>query len=225
MTARYNGPDFEGAINRARKKNISRVLGDLNSRDPNLMKKIKGFSEKFGYDTSVVIEKVRSDEMFRAHFAKDPRKQNIDEKTAFEWLQQLEGVHHLTKLPAAGDGAYYVDKEGYIRNGSAFSGGINPSKSLDFSWTTGNTTFYAMHKRTTDEGGAQDNVKREVEQIMRNFQQCPQEGIALVMLLDGSYWTKEKIQSIAKFARTSEPHSYALSTPRILPVIQKQMSI
>ncbi len=223
MSVLHNGPDFEGAIKRAREENFAEVLENLESEELNLMRKVKRFSEDFGFEVDSVIEKIREDEMFRAHFAKDPRKQNLDEKTALEWLGNVDEVCQLRKLPIAGKDAYYVDKEGYIRKGSDFETRKTPSKSLDFSWVTGNTKFYAMHKRTTDSGGAQDNVWREVEQIMKNFQQSPQKGVALVMLLDGSYWTPKKIQSVAQFARSDKPQSFALPTPRILPVLRNEM--
>lgn len=224
MNALYNGPDYEGAIKRARMRNADEVLGDLESGDLNLMKKINGFSEDFEFEVSDVIEKIKQDKMFRAHFAKDPRKQNIDEITALEWLQKnLPGVSQVEKLPTTGKNAYYVDVGGYIRKGSDLAKGDTPSKSLDFFWVVEGIEFYAVHKRTTDTGGAQDNVKREVEKIMRNFQQSPQTGVALAVLLDGDYWTSEKIQSVAKFARSEEPRSFALPTPQILPVILGQL--
>ena len=217
-----SGPDYEQAVQNRWRANMRSVRHHLNEFGPNrdnLERKIATFAWQFGYEPDDIRKRIVEDDMFCATFAVNPRRQNLDEDTALQWLKGLREVCDCKKLPAAGRDAHYVSRDGDIRTGRNFHG-QRPSKSLDFTWKTGSTRFYAMHKRTTGgSGGAQDNVRQEVRKVLENFRGCTAEGQVLVAILDGDYWEAAKLDEMQQLAREHPPRSYvapASAVPTIL---------
>ena len=77
------------------------------------------------------MEKAKNDALFRAFFAKDPKKQNIYESLVTKYIKSLEFVSDFQKLSSSGKNAWYIDR-GNVRKGSEFSHN-KPAKSVDFS--------------------------------------------------------------------------------------------
>ena len=142
------------------------------------MQRIKTWVDRFGFSRESVEYKIRTDEMFAATFSVDPRKQGIDERVALEWLKKQALITDIRKLPTSGNGALYVSADGDIRCGKNIGRQPKPSKALDFRWKTGDTTFYAMHKRTTHKpgGGSRDHSLREMEGLLRKVPFVCDEG-------------------------------------------------
>lgn len=202
-------PDYEGQISRRWREN-SDAVGKLLSDDEkvrryfdgakdrggsksnefrNLMEKISVFSSNFGYSISDIIDEIQSNRFFRSTFAVDPRRQSIDESIAYDWLKQIALIENLEKLPGQGSNALYIGKDGTVRSGSEFTQKeTKPSKSLDFRWSAAGYSFFAMHKRTVGEGGAQDNSGREVRRVVDYFREDERGEVNLVLILDGGYW-------------------------------------
>lgn len=220
-----NSPDYESAIRRRWKKNASDVkrfaAGNGNDAQiSNFHQRVDTFRRKFGFKKSDVLAEIEAHPMFRATFATDPRRQNIDENTFGDWLSSLTQTKNVRKLPPSGDNAIFVSQDGYILPGANIPSATRPSKSLDFTWNTGKTTFYAMHKRTTgDAGGAQGTTRKEMESILNNFARCTQRGIALVLVLDGEFWTKERLEELRLITRRSDPKSFAVSSRELVPLV------
>lgn len=223
MTAQHEGPNYDQAIFAARQENVVRVTRDLESGASHLVKKIRSFSEQFGFDENDVRKKIREDKMFRAQFAIDPRKQNTDRKTALNWMKE-RGMSGIKMLPKTGINAKYIGGKGGICTGKKSKGKNGALKSLDFCWTAEDATFYIMHKRTTDSGGAQGNVKIVVEQAIKVFSKSTQRGAALVVLLDGDYWTDEKLDDIKQYARAKEPPIHVMRTSQIQSLYEEHVA-
>jgi len=186
--------------------NATKVPELLEEQDDNLMKKISSYSRKFRFTPNDVEKKIRSDKMFAAHFAKEPRRTNFHEKLAAQWLQELEQIEHFRTLPKKGKESLYVNGDGkIIKNGN-----YTKSKSLDFMWRTGNTTCYAMHKYTKQSGGDQDNQFKEMEALLRRFMQCENEDCILIVIVDGDYYTDPKMKTLRYLTRSHAPKSYAV---------------
>jgi len=77
------------------------------------------------------LEKAKSDHLFRAFFAKDPKKQNIYENSLAKYISSLKFVSDFQKLNSGGKKALYIDR-GVIRKGSEYPHD-KPTKSVDFS--------------------------------------------------------------------------------------------
>ena len=190
-------------------------------RDANkdaILKRIQLYSDRFGYELGEITNKIFNDQMFAAHFAVEPRRQGIHEQIAGEWIKQLSTVSDFGVLPKSGKNAWYVSGDGVV--GRALAGA--PSKSLDFVWKTGAITCYAMHKYTKEGGGNQDSQRKEMLALLQNFYKCQDTTCALFVIVDGPYYTKDRLKVLRNNIRTIPPLSYALpigQVPEILAEI------
>lgn len=199
------------------------MLTEVKNKAPRLMKRIATFIDRFDFDESEVIQKIECDAMFAAHFAKEPRRTTLHENIAAVWLQELDDVHNFQKLPASGRSAIGITSDGNIVK---FDRQKVPGKSLDFQWTTGNITCYAMHKYTKEEGGNQDSQYTEMLNLMKRFHQCTDENVVLIVIVDGAYYTdngEKKLKELQHQQRTNSPLSYATPIGGV-PDILKQLN-
>lgn len=203
-------PDYDAIEERGWKENAARVLDELSSGDPYMSRRIETFSVRFGYGRDEIVAKIASDEMFAAHFSKEPRRQGIHEKAAAEWLEQLRDVENFEILPKSGRNAWYITGDGELRQGKRKHSGS--SKSLDFRWRTGSYKIFAAHKFTKEGGGGQDNQFLEVRNLLEIFQKGSEEDdIILLVIVDGPYFTEAKMNDLHRFEREKPPMSKALS--------------
>jgi len=212
-------PDYDAIEKEEWRKNASLVCNELNSKSERLMKRIRLFIARFGFSTTDVENKIGTDSMFAAHFAKEPRRTGIHERLAAAWVESLPMVKQFKVLPKSGAGAIYVTRDGNIHHGELSN---RPGKSLDFVWETGTKTCYAMHKFTKEGGGNQDSQYKEMITILRNFQSCNDKTCALFIIVDGPYYKGNKIAELRNGTRTHAPKSYALPIEE-LPAILEQL--
>lgn len=200
-------PDYEAIEQIAWRENARIVSSELQTNSERLLTRIHLFISRFGFTENAVKEKVRYDEMFAAHFAKEPRRTGLHERCAAEWIERLQTVINFRTLPKGGSGSIYVTGDGNIHHGVL---GNRPGKSLDFTWTTGNTTCYAMHKYTKEGGGHQDSAHIEMVDLLRNFMSCNERTCVLFVIADGPYFHGAKMEDLRNHLRTSPPRSYAI---------------
>ena len=67
-----------------REENLKELRNNLN--DTNVQFKIANYAEKYGFETEVIKERIKSDDLVASFFAKDPSKQNFTEKLVAELL-------------------------------------------------------------------------------------------------------------------------------------------
>ena len=217
MSNKRPPPDYESHVLDLWLENASVVPSLLSESDIHLLKKIETYSDHFKYTSTEIVEKIRNDPMFAAHFAKEPRRQGVHEKLASKWLDEIECVSNFQVLPKSGANALYVDSDGEVRKILQ-----NPkSKSLDFMWTTGKTTCYAMHKYTKQSGGDQDNQFKEMEALLRRFFECRDESCILIVIVDGPYYTDNKMASLQTITRTHPPKSYAVHIENVPQILEE----
>ena len=198
-------PDYD-AIERKEWIENARVVPDrLETCEPNLLKRIQTFVWRFGFSDSSIHKKIKDDEMFAAHFAKEPRRTGLHERVAAEWLRQWTSVSEFKILPKSGAKAFYITSDGEIRKGMKNA----PSKSLDFYWETGNIKIFAAHKYTKEGGGNQDSQYNEMRQLLRNFQNARDRDKILIVIVDGPYYTDSKMSELFNSTRSHPPQSYA----------------
>ena len=212
MSDNYDPPDYE-AIEREQWKDSQReVVQEVRSQTSRLIKRITTFISRFGYPQEDVFNKIENDEMFAAHFAKEPRRTGLHEAIAAAWIKALPWVNNFKVLPKSGDNSFKVTSDGNIVNSLRH---LNiPGKSLDFMWTTGNKTFYAMHKYTKEGGGNQDSQYQEMVELMKRFLHCRDEKLVLLIIIDGEYYqtnNSKRLHILQSHQRTQDPRSYALT--------------
>ena len=69
----------------------------------------------------------------------------------------------------------------------------------------------AAQKYTKEGGGTQDNQFNELEQLLRNFAQRTYNQMALFILVDGAYYTEERLNLLQGLVRLQPPKSYVTS--------------
>ncbi len=169
------------------KTNVSKVVSQIDDKQMKI--KIKNWAEKFGYSFNTIKNKILKDEAFRCIFAKDPAKQNIYENVASEYISSFDNVQEFKKLPSAGDDALYLSN-GKLLKGSELKNQAKDTKSIDFSWITNQTTVYASHKYTKDEGGAQDNQYADIQEFLKNARDCSLKNVMFIAICDGEYYQR-----------------------------------
>ncbi len=162
--------------------------------------KIEKWCRKFGFDFNTVLEKAKNDYLFRAFFAKDPKKQNIYENYLIKYINSLEFVSDFQKLNSGGKSVLYIDR-GVVRKGSEYPHD-KPAKSIDFFWTIKNQkgeiiNFYTYHKYIEESGGAQDNQFNEIKKCIEIGRNGSQEiNRRIIFICDGAYFTDKKIKTL-----------------------------
>lgn len=208
-------PDYEQIERDQWRENALRVPDELASNSNRLLLRIRSFIGRFGFPEQDVRRKVQTDQMFAAHFAKEPRRTGIHERHAGEWIRLLPQVCDFVTLPKGGSQAKYITSDGNIHVGHLTN---RPGKSLDFEWRTGPITCYAAHKYTKESGGNQDSQHQEMVKLLRSFQSCHDPDCALFVIVDGPYYTGPRMTELRHHVRQTPPRSYAITIAE-LPAI------
>lgn len=204
-------PDWDDIEREEWRKSRDRVAGEVDAGAERVLRVAGTFAGKFGYALKSVLDKIRNDTMFAAHFAKQPGRTGLHERIAAEWISALPEVTDFKTLPKSGPQSVKIDSDGNLRRGA---GKKIPGKTLDFEWVSGGKTCYAMHKYTKDSGGAQDNQFNEMKELMLRFLRCSDTGIGLMVIADGEYYQRNncaKLHELAALERTHPPRSKALA--------------
>ncbi len=212
---RKPGPqlDFDANERRRNAENLADVAQEIAERSDRLRTRILHFSGQFG---------IAEDDFWRdldanpsgplaAVLAREARRQNIHEHAAAEFIEALADVSDFRKLPASGNNAVYINRDGQILSGRQFAGAARPSKSLDFQWATAGVTCYAAQKYTKAGGGNQDSQFNEMELLLRSFQGRVYNGVALFVLVDGAYYNSQRLTRLRNLTRLQSPRSYVTS--------------
>ena len=123
-------------------------------------------------------------------------------------------------MPAGGGDACYVCNDGIVRKGDVNKG---LTKSIDFRWEFDGNTYYAAHKYTKDEGGAQDNQFNDLCNFLINASKSKDENVYFLAIGDGDYY-KRKYKDGANYylsridymnSKYSSKNAVALSTDEL----------
>src|SRR3989344_5573262 len=91
-------PDYDKEFKKKIKNNFNEVISLLDEKEEGMVKKVATFSSNFDFRDASVKSKIRRDKIFRAHFAKDPGKQNIYQALAAKYIQNIKGVKNFVSL-------------------------------------------------------------------------------------------------------------------------------
>lgn len=176
---------YKKAVAQAWKKNIAQVSDLLIANDKKLLYKIQSASQRWDIPVSEIRESIANDKVAAAHFAVDPSKQKIHEKTAAEFIRNLNGVVDFNLLP---------NNALYVSNGVPITGDelkIYPAaKTIDFKWQYGTFKIYASHKYTQDSGGAQGNQYKDLQTFIRACYGSMNSKLRFIAIADGPFYQK-----------------------------------
>ena len=175
---------------------------DLN--DNSVREKIETWAILRGIEVTELMADIVNSKFFKYTFAKDPNRQNIYEKAAFEFLCNIPLIKDVRKLAPGGEKAYFV-VNGQLTPGEKTSRTHreqHKSKSIDFKFIVKpynqrkiELTCYAMHKYTESEGGAQDNQYSDLRLFLENCPTKRQE--CYIVFADGKYYT-DRLKELKK---------------------------
>lgn len=177
-------------------ENDKEILRAAQTRNPELLTRIENFrrekmtpEEMTSNTVDSILQSIATNSMVRAHFRKDPTRQNIHENTQIEWIR-LHRYPDVVKLPAARGGTYFC------KNAKSC---VSPrpsdaTKTLDIS--SPSAKMFGVLKYSTTEGGAQDNQFRDVKDFIRQMigylTTNPTSEDIFEFYLDGPYYTEKK---------------------------------
>lgn len=205
--------DFESLEREINLQNLDAVKQEISCRSKRLRKRILHFSEQFGIPEQRYWDALEADPMgpLASTLAAEARRQNIHEKHAAAFIAQMDFVTDFVKLPPTGPNALYLNRDGQDVTRRQLGKAPKPSKSIDFQWNTRGMRCLAAQKYTKEGGGTQDNQFNELEQLLRNFAQRTYNQMALFILVDGAYYTEERLNLLQGLVRLQPPKSYVTS--------------
>ena len=139
-------PDYDAIEVKKWRENAENVVISLGEQDKNILKKIRRYSWQFGYSETEIRNKIREDKMFRAWFAKEPRRQGFHENEAGRYLEKFDIIKGFEILNKSGDNAEYLTSDGHIIKGRSLQDKAI-GKSLDFKWKKSDIEDYINSKK------------------------------------------------------------------------------
>ena len=147
---------------------------------------IRTFVWRTGLNRRDVEDRIRTDDMFRWFFVKDPTKQNIHKEIAASYIE---------RIPLVSDFVHLKGGEKSICGGAVMSraevkerGGDPSPKPIDFQWKTGKHTVYASHKYTKQSGGSQNTLYRELLGFVEDANHSNVKGAVFIAIADGPHY-------------------------------------
>lgn len=220
MPPRQDPPDYDALEKEMWAVAVKEVKEEASTR---LQKRITLMINRFDFDREEILKKIEEDDMFATYFATEPRRTGVHQKIASEWLEKINEIIDFNVLPSSGENSLKVTSDGevvLVRETRDL-----PGKSLDFQWKMRNQnndiiTCYAMHKYTKEGGGNQDSQFKEMQELMKRYQNNTDPKTALLIIVDGEYYNKKKMQKL-DFGTRKGRHMYACHIEGVPEKIQK----
>lgn len=215
--------DFESLEREVNRKNLLAVTEEIRNRSNRLQKRIQHFSEQFGISEERYWTALEADPTgpLASTLAREARRQNIHEKHAADFIAKMDDVTDFEKLPSLGPNALYLNRDGQDVTGKQLGKAPKPSKSIDFRWRTAGLRCLAAQKYTKEGGGNQDSQFKELELLLRNYAQRTYNGMALFILVDGAYYTHERLNLLRGLVRLQPPKSYVSSVNSLKSLLRR----
>lgn len=194
--------DYVGPYRKALEENVAEVKQAVLQHDPAMQIKIRNYSERFNLPIKFVEHKILRDNVFANQFAKDPSKQSLHQTVAAEFIESITDVVNFAQLPVGGGGAYYICEDGVVRKGGTALRGL--TKSIDFYWEYDGRRYFAAHKHTSDEGGAQDNQFKDLTEFLKNANKSTVADTFFIAIGDGEYYQRRYADGGVEFATRLE---------------------
>ena len=193
-------PNYDKEFKKKIKTNLDEVIQLLGEREDGMQKKVATFSTNFDFKSKDVEAKIKKDRMFRAHFAKDPGRQNLYEKLAGQYIKSIKGVKNFEKLGS---------NLKVILNGAVMTraqlrqlGGVDEAKTIDFEWYYHKHHFFASHKYTKGEGGGQGNQYKDVQIFIKQATPSTLKDTFFIAICDGNFYDcKDTVTNTSRLER------------------------
>ena len=153
-----------------------------------------------GVSEKELLEQCKSAELLQSVlFHKDPAKQSIHQELAVDFLKKAfkawPGFCNFELLKSSGPYSLYVSK-GVVVGIDGVETGIQRCKSIDFKWEfkhrslKENIVFYGSHKYTKEDGGSQDNQRKDLISFIEETAGNKNKNAIFFVIPDGAYYEK-----------------------------------
>jgi len=206
--------DYERKYREAYAENVLRIAETLESGK--IDRKIENFCELHGFSVDELRAEIVRNKFLAAVFALNPNKQNFYETVAAEHINALPCVSGFKKLP--GSALYIIDGKLLSREEAKRVTRQNRStrrdhKTVDFSWMCDGIRFYAAHKYTKQDGGAQGNQYHDLQTFVRESVSNPDDDVHFIAIADGPFY--EMQNGLAGTTRIKRLHALASGSDRV----------
>ena len=206
--------DFEELDHQQNLANLDAMEQEIADRSDSLTERIARYSGQFDVPEGEFWDALDAHPRgpLAAVLATEARRQNLYREAAAAYIRLLQNVDDFHELPMRGSGIHFIGDNGQIvlRNQLARRE-PRPSEALDFIWQTGDITCYAAQKFTREGGGTQDSRFDETIRLLRNFHQFQGRDVALFVIVDGGYYTEDRLEQLQELVRIEHPRSYVTS--------------
>lgn len=184
--------DYETDYNALLQQNVKEVRDTIHTAQ--MQTKIRNYAAKYDVPARFVQRKIMTDPIFAFQFAKEPGRQSYHQSKALEFIADSPHITDAQQLPSSGKNALFVIAGTLVKKENLAQD--KDVKSIDFAWNvvTQNGTellFYASHKYTKDEGGAQDNQYEDLRAFMRNARLSADPNIYFIAIGDGPFYQRK----------------------------------
>lgn len=183
--------DYESEVKKAFAKNRRNVV--KNMEDGRRDEVIDNFCKLHGFKRKDVENEIRTNKIVAALFSFDPTKQGIHEKIAANYITKIKGVSKFENLPSSKYNV--VNGTIYTRKELKAKGLYARAKTIDFYWGYKNCDFYAAHKHTKSEGGAQGNQYKDLQEFIIQSRGNKKRKTFFIAIADGDFYQGENGQA------------------------------
>lgn len=184
-----SGPDY------STQSQYQQNFADLHAEPVARRDAARSLAARSGMSPEILLHGLMSDQAFQLAMTTSPQRQNTHEKVALAWLQGMPLIENVAKLASSGPSALYVH-QGLLLSHKDLPN-LENAKSVDFYFTLtiGGLTrsYYAAHKHTHQDGGAQDNQFQDLKNFASNAVALKREtNKRYLALADGAYYAKAR---------------------------------
>ena len=205
--------DFEEIEHHQNLANLDAMEQEIFDRSDALGERIARYSEQFDVPAQEFWDALDAVPRgpLAAVLATEARRQNLHHELAAEHIRRLEHVEDFHELPRGGRGVHFIGENGQIILRSQLTRRApRPSEALDFTWQSGDLTCYAAQKYTKEGGGNQDSRFDETIRLLGNFHQFQDRDVSLFVIVDGGYYTEDRLEQLQELVREDEPRSFVV---------------
>lgn len=206
--------DYEQKYREAYAENVLRIAETLESGK--IDRKIENFCELHGFSVAELHAEIVRNKFLAAVFALNPNKQNFYETVAAKYIKELSCVDDFRKLPSSAlyiIGGRLLSREEAKRVTRQNRSTRRDHKTVDFSWMCNGIQFYAAHKYTKQEGGAQVNQYHDLQTFVRESVSNLDDNVHFIAIADGSFY--EQQNGLAGTTRIKRLHALAGGSERV----------
>ena len=216
--------DFEETERQHNLANFDAMEQEIFDRSDALSERIARYSEQFDVAAQEFWDALDANPRgpLAVVLATEARRQNLHHELADAHIRQLAYVVNFHELPRRGRGVQFIGENGQIvLSGQLAKGEPRPSEALDFTWQTGDLTCYAAQKYTREGGGNQDSRFDETLRLLGNFHQFHDRDVALFVIVDGGYFTENRLEQLRELVRDEEPRSYVVGINNLQQILNQ----